>query len=77
MALSKERRAELVARAATLRLHARELEAQQQKIEDLGSGDAGDRHYLLGVRIRQLRETARLIEEPVLDAIEDDIQRDP
>jgi hypothetical protein len=76
MAHTNEQLAEFAAKAAELRTEAHKLEAEQETLNEYGSAE-GDRHWMLGTKIKQLREEADRVYAPVPDAIEDDIRNGP
>lgn len=76
MAHSKEQLAELAAHAAKLRTEAHRLEVEQLTLNEHDSTE-GDRHWMLGTKIRLLREEANRVYASVLDAMEDEIKNGP
>jgi hypothetical protein len=76
MAYTKEQLAECAAKAAELRKEAHTLEAEQKTLNEHGSAE-GDRHWMLGTRIRLLRDEANRVYAPVLEAMEDEIKNGP
>jgi hypothetical protein len=71
MTYTKEQLAEFTAKAAELETQAKTLEAEQSTLNEYGGKD-GDRYWLLGLEIRKLRDEAKRIYGPVLDAMEED-----
>jgi hypothetical protein len=76
MAYTTEQLAEFAAKAAQLRSEAHKFELEQQSLKEYGSKD-GDRFWLLGVEIRRLRDEAKRIYAPVLDAEEKALKNKP
>ena len=76
MAHTKEQLAKFSAQAAKLRAEAHRLEAEQETLDEHGSAE-GNSHWMLGTKIKQLREEADRVYAPILDAMEDDIRNDP
>jgi hypothetical protein len=56
---SQVKLAELGVQAAALRRQADQLQVEQNKIDKFASGDADEKHFLLGFQISVLHERAR------------------
>jgi hypothetical protein len=77
MTYTKEKLAELAARALEMRGQAHKLETEQAQLDKNALGTVADRYRALGLRARMLRTEADRIYAPVLEALQGNCKINP